>query len=221
MMLHRFTIKNAAITIVTNHYLAGIVKSLKGTPFVLPDPLPGFSTIRRPALKGKWNILVPSSFGKDEPIINVLEAANELIKDDVVFYITGNYKKFNSDLKSRIPSNIELTGFLPEEDYIDLLFAADGVVSLTKSSYCMLCGCYEAVSAEKPLVTSNQSVLLEYFSGAIFIDNSPAEIITAVKTLISDSDTYKNKIKVLKQQLSVHWEEKRKVLETLLSGLSW
>jgi hypothetical protein len=75
LTLHRFSIKNAAITIVTNKYLAGIVRNLKGTPFVLPDPLPTFSSIDKPILTGARKFLIPSSFGTDEPIYNLLEAA--------------------------------------------------------------------------------------------------------------------------------------------------
>jgi glycosyltransferase involved in cell wall biosynthesis len=219
LAMHRFTIKNATLTIVTNEYLAEIVKDLNGTSFVLPDPLPAILPQNRPDTKGIWKFLIPSSYGNDEPIINLLEAAKELQKDDVTFYFTGNYKKYNGDLKNMISPNIVLTGFLSEKEYFDLLFAVDGVIVLTKSSYCMLCGCYEAVSAEKPLITSNQSVLMEYFSKAIFIDNSSAEIARAVKTIISDVDTYKNRIMSLKRQLTESWEEKRRNLEIKLNLL--
>jgi len=219
MTLHRFTIRNAAITIVTNEYLARIVRSLKGTPFVLPDPLPAFSPVRSPVLKGKWKILVPSSFGKDEPIMNILEAARELEKDGVVFYISGNYRKFGYDLKNRIGPNVELTGFLPEQDYIDMLFSVDGVIALTKSTYCMLCGCYEAVAAGKPLITSNQSVLMEYFSDSIFVDNSPVEIVRAVRTLVSNAETYGERLRLLRLRISAQWEDKHKALETRLASL--
>jgi hypothetical protein len=134
----------------------------------------------------------------------------------VTFFITGNYRKFKGDLKSLITPNIIPTGFLSETDYVDLLFTVDGVIALTKSIYCMLCGCYEAVSAEKPLITSNQSVLKEYFSEAIFVDNTPSEISRAVRTLLLDFDTYKTNIKCLKKQLLISWENQFKELTNLL-----
>ena len=96
-------------------------------------------------------------------------------------YITGNYRKHDPGLPARAPGNVTFTGFLSEQDYVNLLFSADAVLALTTAQCTMLCACYEALAAGKALITSDSSVLREYFDRAIFVQNTPESIAQGIR----------------------------------------
>ncbi len=200
-LLHRFTIKYADLTIVTNDFLSGIVWQLGGRPFVLPDKLPEITSKTRVPLKGKINILMISSFGKDEPIENVLKAMEPFESQDVFLYISGNYKKLDIDVFNKSPSNVIFTGFIPDDEFVNMIFSVDAVMALTTSDYCMLCGCYEALSAEKPLITSNKDVLRDYFQGAIFVNDDNISISNGISLIINNLKKHQDEISMLKGKI--------------------
>jgi glycosyltransferase involved in cell wall biosynthesis len=219
-LLHRFTIRFADLTIVTNDFLANLIRQLKGKPFVLPDMIPKLMQTGTTQLKGRHNILLISSFGPDEPIKEVIEAMKHVDnKEDVYLYITGNYKKLGESTYKAAPSNVVFTGFLDEQEFINILFSVDAVIVLTTADYTMLCGCYEAVSARKPLITSDKDVLREYFKGAIFADNSAKDISNAISEVISNIDLHRERISNLKERLVSEWEERFVKLEDQLVTL--
>lgn len=218
-LLHWFTIRCADLTIVTNKYLANLVRDLRGTPFVLPDIIPGFAATESIQLKGDRNILLISSFNKDEPIREVIEAFRRPQMKDYYLYVTGNYKKLNESVRQSAPPNVIFTGFLEEQEFINMLFSVDIVMVLTTADYCMLCGCYEAVSACKPLITSDKEVLREYFEEAVFVSNTAEGISKGVMQTIEYFPAYKDKICELKKRLTCKWEEKYARLEDRLSSL--
>lgn len=218
LTLHFFTLRNAFLTIITNDHLANLVLQAKGKPFVLPDPLPTISPVHLIQLRGKRNVLFPSSFGEDEPLQPVIEAMRLLVNDNIVLYITGNSNKFDHSLKKTIPSNIELTGYLSQEEYINLLFSVDAVIALTSASNCMLCGCYEAVAAGKPLITSNKKVLTEYFTESIFVDNTSVQIVNSIRTLFESLEDYKKKVQLMKSSITTLWNSRFGSFEKMLAG---
>jgi glycosyltransferase involved in cell wall biosynthesis len=219
-LLHRFTIRFADLTIVTNDFLADLIRQLKGKPFVLPDMIPKLMQTGAAQLKGRHNILLISSFGPDEPIKEVIEAMKHVEdKENVYLYITGNYKKLDESTYKAAPSNVVFTGFLEEQEFINILFSVDAVIVLTTADYTMLCGCYEAVSARKPLITSNKDVLREYFKGAIFVDNSAKDISNAISEVIANLDLHRERISNLKERLVSEWEERFVKLENQLVTL--
>lgn len=206
MRLHYYTLRSADLTIVTNDFLADLVKKAKGNPVVLPDMLPDITTTQTIKLQGKKNILLISSFGKDEPIDEVIDAA-KLLPPDHNVYITGNYRKKYSFLPD-LPSNVTLTGFIPESDFFAYLHSVDIVMALTTADYCMLCGCYEAVAAEKPLITSDKQVLRDYFSNAVFVNNNSEDIANAIKKVILDDFFSKEKAVQFKNEICNIWNLK-------------
>jgi glycosyltransferase involved in cell wall biosynthesis len=217
MLLHQFTIRVADITIVTNTYLANLVRKLKGAPFVLPDVLPNITPTRKDGLSECFNILLISSFAEDEPIKEVLKAVEN--SAGMTLYVSGKFEKLDKEIVTEAPKNVIFTGFLNDEQYINLLFEVDAAMALTTAEFCMLCGCYEAVAAEKPLITSNKSVLLEYFSGSIFVDNSSKSISDAFKKLIIDFKMQKSCIIDLKKRILVEERIRIDNLENHLSRL--
>ena len=95
---------------------------------------------------------------------------------------------------------------------------SNAVIVLTTSDYTMLCGCYEAVSAEKPLITSKREVLEDYFKGAVFVDNTADEISKGIKLIKDDPILYEKNIHILKQQISDSWNNMSHRLEEIIAS---
>ena len=216
-LLSRLTIQYADITIVTNSLLADMVKGFGGTPAILPDPIPKLEGTGQVKLKGRYKILMISSFAIDEPVMEVLTAMNDLIRNEVYLYVTGNYNKLDENMRGKAPSNVVFTGFLDDQDYVNMLFSCDAIMVLTTASACMLCGCYEAVSAEKPLITSDKDVLKEYFTDAVFVDNTASGISAGITEIIENIELHRERIKYLKERLITQWEESYLHLDNMLS----
>jgi len=218
-VLHRFTIRHADITIVTNNYLATLVQGLGGEPFVLPDMIPELHHTRVETLKGKFNILVISSFASDEPIQEVLVAAGQFENEGIQIHITGNFRKLDDAVLRSAPSNVVFTGFLDEQDYINMLFSVDAIMVLTTSDACMLCGCYEAISAGRPLITSDKEVLKDYFTEAVFVDNTVRGIADCIRKVFERKSYYEDGIARLRARLVPEWESRYEDLEGRIQAL--
>jgi len=134
-------------------------------------------------------------------------------------YISGNYKKLSPSIRDIAPPNVTFTGFVDETTFFNLIWAVDAVMALTTSEYCMLCGCYEAVSAFKPLITSNKKVLEEYFKGAVFVDNTSGGVANGLKEILENLDFHKKEINILHVRLKKEWRETFNAIENHLSAM--
>jgi glycosyltransferase involved in cell wall biosynthesis len=220
MKLHYYTIRKTDLTIVTNDYLAQLVEKNKGRAFVLPDKLPEIKYSKRLEMKKGFNIMMISSFGKDEPIAEVLEAMRMLENKEVTIYITGNYTKFDQELPQLYKNNVKFTGFIPETEFFNLIKSVDAVIVLTTSDYCMLCGCYEAVAGEKPLITSKKQVLVDYFKNAVHVNNDAKSIAAGIQNVMNDPEKLKADMKGLKIDLQKQWRSQFQTLENILTRLT-
>lgn len=219
MRFHYYTLKHAHLTIVTNSYLADLVIKAQGRPAILPDKLPDLPSVTYPVNKKSIHLLLISSFGLDEPINETIEAFKLLNNPTCTMYITGNYKKRLSELPQNLPENLILTGYIPESDYYNLLQTSDIVLVLTKADYCMLCGCYEAISAEKPLITSDKEVLRNYFKEALFVDNSTQGILKGITEVLQNIDIYNIKSKSMKRIIEKEWSYCSDTVQSSLDAL--
>ncbi len=216
MRFHYYSLKNADLTIVTNGFLADLVRKAGGRAAILPDKLPEIP-IRNPAfVKDHIRLLLISSFGSDEPIREVIQAFSMIQSDNCELFITGNYKKRLSEIPECLPPKLHLTGFIPDSQYLHLLTTCDIVLVLTKADYCMLCGCYEAVAAKKPLITSDKQVLRDYFSGAVFVNNSPESICQGINEVLQNTGYYKEKSALMKLEIEKKWDRYFTDLKTVL-----
>jgi len=120
-------------------------------------------------------------------------------------------------VRNTAPYNVVFTGFLDEQDYVNMLFSCDATMVLTTASACMLCGCYEAISVEKPLITSDKDVLKEYFTDAVFVDNTASGISAGITEIIENIELHRERIKYLKERLITQWEESYLHLDNMLS----
>jgi glycosyltransferase involved in cell wall biosynthesis len=211
--LASFLLRWSDLTIVTNRVLAEYVTSLGGRAFIMPDPMPEVaSKVASPQLRAGFNILFVCSWAEDEPYLDVMRAA-KLLDNDVSIYITGNSRNREKGLSEGLSSNVELTGFVSEVEYLALLNACDAVMVLTSRDDCMLCGAYEAVAAGKPLVLSGSEVLRHYFdSGCVYTTNDIDDVARAIASL-------KENYQALQKDIRHLHEVKLKENERLLSEL--
>ena len=215
-LLSNYSLKNADLTIVTNEYLKDVVEKKNGRGFVLTDRLPEIQNKSARKLDGRLNIVFISTFSKDEPFMEVFNAA-KLIDEDIFIYVTGNYKKIFNEIPIDIPPNLVLTGFLEEQDFIDLLFSADAIMDFTTADWTLVCGGYEAISAGKPFITSDKKVLRSYFNkGAIFTENIASGISNAIFYFNNNRHVYKQEIDQIKNEKHIEWSKQFNHLTDLI-----
>ncbi|MDV6266542.1 glycosyltransferase family protein [Rhodococcus globerulus] len=117
-------------------------------------------------------VLCPLSYANDEPLAEILEAAANLTS--VKFIFTGNAPEW---VRVTAPSNIEFAGYLSNEKYWETLNKSWCVLALTTRDSTMQRAGYEALISGKPLLTSDHSVLRDYFQDAAnYCDQSSESI---------------------------------------------
>ncbi len=214
----RYIVRQARLTIVTNASLAKVVDAAGGRGFVLPDripelPAPAAATPRLP----KGSVLFICSFASDEPFTEVIAAARSL-DPAVRVYITGNPRHRLAELKAQSPPNVVFTGFVPEDEYIAMLHSADVIVDLTSRDDCLVCGAYEGVAAERPLILSGSAAIRAYFSqGVRYTDNTSHDLADAVREALADGDKMRAELRQLKSRLTREWNRQRMELVALLT----
>lgn len=204
--LHRFLSRRAAATVVTNEPLRARVAAWGAPALILEDRVPDLPV--KPAPKNShFSVVMVSSFAADEPLEAVLAAAARL--PQYRFFVTGRAPTHLAKLVASAPANVTFTGFVPRADYVALLNQVDAVMVLVKRDLTLLCGAYEAVAVEKPLITSDWPVLKSYFSrGALYVDNSPQSIEAAIIAAAGSADRLRDEIRQLKRALRRSWEER-------------
>jgi glycosyltransferase involved in cell wall biosynthesis len=166
----------ADLVIVTNDNHARFVAGLPGQSYVCQDPLPDVQTLPQSRVRlGPRSVLLICSFSDDEPYEAVFEAFSRLTEDGFTLFVSGNCKRAKTDL-SRY-AWVRLLGFLPAAEYYQYLQAASIVMDLTTYDDCLVCGAYEALAAEKPLITSRTAALAEYFGDAVVLTEHTPEAI--------------------------------------------
>lgn len=213
-LVSRWIQRRASLTIVTNEALKSEVLRNGGSAVILPDKIPDIQVIEPIKLKGHYNVLYICTFADDEPYRTVIEAGRKLGQDTYI-YITGNFKKVSEYSRTlSLPSNVVLTGFLAEEHYVRMLQSVDVIMVLTFRENCLLCGAYEALAVEKPLVTSDTKALRNYFDrGVIYTKNSEDAIAANILECISRRSELVGEVRKLKGKLREEWDTQKDSLE--------
>ena len=205
MPLHAFLARRAIWAATTNDELTERVKAMGATGISVTDIPFEFPSASYPVNAG-FTVAVVSSFDDDEPVAEIFEAAKRLT--DVTFYVTGNPKKCPESLKASCPANVTLTGYLSNEDYVGLLRSVSAIMVLTTNDFTMQRGGSEAISVERPLITSDFQMLREVFhKGTIHVDNSPEQLVEAINTMQGDLPRFELEIAELKRERDVWWAE--------------
>ncbi len=154
-------------------------------------------------------VLFAGSYGKDEPVAEVLQAARELGSGVVaVTGRLGNAAKNGHDV-SAPPPNAVLTGYLPLADFDALLLHCDVALALTREDGIQLSVCNEALGFGRPLVMSNTRLLCRLFGAAgVAVDSAdPADIVRGIRQAQAESVARAEASRVLARQRRQRWQE--------------
>ncbi|MCK0105470.1 glycosyltransferase [Marinobacter sp. S0848L] len=196
ILCSEFSLRVADLTIVTNDFLKDLVERKGGRALVLHDKIP---CMKQPEkildLPRGVNILFVCSYAPDEPYREVVSAAR-LLSSDFHIHITGNYHKASlGDIGQDLPPNIHLLGYVSNEEYDAYMFNCDVVLVLTTSEWVVVCGGYEALAVEKPLITSSTTALREFYQGyACHTEPSAQAIANAILDVGENLQGYQKSI---------------------------
>lgn len=200
--LQRFLARRAEATIITNDYLAGIIRSWGARTFLVQDLTLNLKRGVLESTRDGFHVVFICTYSVDEPVEAVVDAAGRL--PDVTFSFTGDPSYAPRRVTRALPSNVRLTGFLPDADYLDVLRSADAVLALTEDDHTMQRGAYEALALEKPLIISDWPLLRQVFSrGTIHTRNTAEAIAQAIRAAKADLPNLRREITVLKSQRAV------------------
>ncbi len=209
--------KKSDLTLVTNSEMQAVVESNGGNAYILPDKIPIVPTHPTTPLSRSKSVALICTFSIDEPYQHVIKAAN-LINSDICIYITGKHTG-KVDLKN-LPCNIKLLGFISENDYWALLQSSDIIMDLTLREGCLVCGAYEALAVNKPLILSNTKVTKRYFSdGCVYVDPTPESIANGIIYALNNLAQLKKGISRLKSNLYDDWDDRLKKLNCHLLNI--
>lgn len=212
LWLNRWLSRRALMTIVHNKSQEITISNWK-CPYCVIGFIPGkYPEGEQFLFDGKFNVAVISTYGDDEPLVKIFEAADYL--SDVDFYITGTPKKNLRSILTQKPDNCHLTGYLTYDKYIGLLRGADVVMDLTTRDQTLLMGGFEAVSLGKPLIVSEWPVLKDYFfAGTVFVPNTVQGISKGVRQAQHDLLAMERDVEYLRDLLQQEWEKQFKGLK--------
>lgn len=172
--------------IVTNESLAKKCRARGVRTFVLDDAVPrrvgkanavaGDAHLRD--LRPDEYVLVPLAYAADEPLDEILGAAAQDVERTWV--LTG---RAPASVRANAPRNVVFSGFVTREDYEWLAAHAGVMLACTTEEETMQRAGYEAVSWERPLVTTRTRVLLDYFGdAAVFTDPIASSLADSMRT---------------------------------------
>lgn len=208
--------KHSRAAIVTNESLASRCRSAGVDTYVLDDAVPrrvgtAKDLLQTDALKilsADEYVLVPLAYAADEPLDEILEAAATDAGRTWVF--TGQAP---DHVRRKASTNVLFSGFVSNDDYNWLAANAGAILACTTEEDTMQRAGYEAVSWERPLVTSKTGVLVDYFGeAAVFAAPTAASLLDATRAAFEDRDALIGRIAELGQR-------KREEYEGTLGGL--
>jgi glycosyltransferase involved in cell wall biosynthesis len=201
--------------IVTNKAHADYIFSIGGNAIVCEDPLPDLECYNSHVAEIDKMVLFICSFDTDEQYELAFDAAKYLQEDGFKLYVTGNYSKVN--IKPAEYPHVCFMGFMPEQVFYEKLFQSSVVLDLTTHDNCLVCGAYEAMSAVKPLVTSDRKCLRDYFeSGTVFTRHEINSLVEAIKFAYANRDSMKKDIRDWKFRIMEEQKQKSNFIRSFL-----
>jgi glycosyltransferase involved in cell wall biosynthesis len=148
--------------------------------------------------------MVIATFAPDEPIREIIEAAFSM--PEVNFVVSGNPSRSRA-LGVDLPTNVHLTGFLPDQLYWEQLARADVICDLTLMSDCLVCGAYEGLALAKPMVLSDNAPTRDLFgTSAILTESNPGSIAEALCAALEKRELLQVKARDARDAFRPRWE---------------
>jgi glycosyltransferase involved in cell wall biosynthesis len=194
--------RRADLVIVTNAEHGRHVEALGGHSLVCEDPLPDIGKYAVVTSEESRDVFVICSFDIDEPYADVFRAASILRQEGYVFWVSGDFTRAAIS-PSDFP-HVNFIGYVPEPEFYRRLAGSQVVVDLTVQENCLVCGAYEAMMLEKPLVTSRTLALQRYFTGGtVFVDHQPLAIASGVRLAYEARGELQPKIRHWKKMVAL------------------
>lgn len=211
-----FCNRRASLVIVTNESHKKHIETLGGRALVCEDPLPGIGQYAKATTESSKDVFFICSFDIDEPYADVFRAAGLLQQDGYVFWVSGNFGRVGIDPTDW--PHVRFMGYVPEQEFYGRLAQSQVVVDLTTHDNCLVCGAYEAMVLEKPLVTSKTPALQEYFTGGVvFVDHRPAAIADGIRRAYDTRDELRRQIREWKGRVSIDNARKIEAIRVFLT----
>ena len=156
-------------------------------------------------------VLFAGSYGRDEPVAEVLHAARLL--DDGVLVVTGrrsNAARNGHDIQHP-PDNVVLTDYLPLPEFDALMVHADVVLALTRQDGIQLSVCNEALGFGRPLVVADTPLLRRLFgSAAERVDvQQPADLVRGIRAALARQDELIQAGRALAARRCRQWQDEQ------------
>jgi glycosyltransferase involved in cell wall biosynthesis len=197
--------------------LAQAVNEYGGKSFILPDLLPNVEP--RNALKKMSYeatiITLICTYAPDEPYQEVFMAMKSL-GSEYQLCVTG---KIPSNLQQNsIPNNIKLLGYLSHDDYWDQLYKSHIIIDLSTMENCLVCGAYEAMAIEKPLILSLNPASVDLFGDfAVHTTNDAKSIALAIRKISNDYTLFTEKLSLSKIDFLAQEKERLDIFRQALN----
>ncbi len=152
--LHRFLFRRAAAVLHNTADETAMAESLGARALHVPDDLPGLEHAETLERSPRPRVLVAGSFDSSEPVETVLAAAARL--PGVEVRLTGDPRRLAGSVRSKAPSNVVFTGYLPYRRFLGEMLAADVVAVLSADgdevTYRLNRSSCEAIGLGRPVV---------------------------------------------------------------------
>src|SRR5213075_2783169 len=125
------------------------------------------------------------SFAEDEPLSLMIETAHCLCGEAQIVF-TGNSRGVSPSVRQEIQRVARFTGFLPDEDYWELLRSAPCIVVLSDEPACLPCGAYESIAVgRRPIVVDNACARDLFGELAIYTRLHPRMLAGAIRDVLN------------------------------------
>ncbi len=216
-------LKKASLVLVHNDEFENyLISKYRGVNFfTLPDKLPDFGlSLKLNNSHEEKYFFVILSFASDEPVIEIFNALKEyLVQKDkkIGFFISGNFDIDIYNTFSIVPG-IKFLGYVNNDEYVVLLKNAFGVISLSTREMVQQCAVVEAISAEVPLICSDNLTNRRILSGgAIFTKNDRQDICKSIIDFLGKRYLLHQEILEVKRKWESDWQGKFSQLKHLVN----
>lgn len=205
LFAHRRMVPRAAACLVTADEWVRTVEDWGGNGIVLHEA-PGDWVLRPPQQSQTLHrVLYVCTFGRDEPVEEVLDAAREV--PGVQVTITGDRRYFPPELRSKVPDNVTLVGLLPTDRYREAVYQSDAIMALTTEPTSAMRAAFEGVWAGRPLILSDWPLLASLFPHAVRVPNDPAGIAAGIRRLRGEYSLRAAEVSGARDRQSQRWEQ--------------
>jgi glycosyltransferase involved in cell wall biosynthesis len=210
--IHRWLLPRASAALLHTEAAAARVAGWGGRALLVPDDVPSLQDAAVRRREPGVTIVVAGSLDGNEPVAATLAAAARL--PDYRFRFTGDPRRLSRALIRQAPLNVVWTGYLPYEQFLGELLAADAVAVFSTEPGIMNRAAFEAVGLGRPLVLTDFEGLRSRFGrAALFAPNQPDAMARALDSAVRRGPELEARSAELSKTLAAH---RRQALADLL-----